>query len=63
MPITKLPPTTNSPKLAIISLTALGPSWPLLKIILVVAIFNESLKSVTIKIRVGKVLKSVGFGT
>jgi hypothetical protein len=34
----------------------------LLKIILVVAIFSESLKSVIIKIRVGNVVKSVGLG-
>jgi hypothetical protein len=46
-----------------ISLTASGPSCPLLSIILVVAIFSESLKSVMISIKVGNVVKSVGFGT
>jgi hypothetical protein len=46
-----------------ISLTAFGPLCPSDKIILVVAIFKESLKSVTISIRVGKVVRSVGFGT
>ena len=63
IPITKFPPTTKSPKLVIIVLTFSGPSWPLLKIILVVAIFKESLNKVKIKISVGKVVKSVGFGT
>ena len=63
IPITKFPPTTKFPKLLMISLTALGPSFPWLRIILVVATFNDSRKSVTIKMRVGKVVKSVGFGT
>jgi len=63
IPITKLPPTTKSPKLVMILLTASGPFCPLLKIILVVAIFSDSLKSVRMSIRVGKVVKSVGFGT
>lgn len=44
------------------SLTASGPSLPLLRIILVVAMFKESLKSVTISMSVGKVVRSVGFG-
>jgi hypothetical protein len=63
IPITKFPPTTKSPKLVMILLTASGPFCPLLKIILVVAIFSDSLKSVKISMRVGKVVKSVGFGT
>ena len=46
-----------------ISLTASGPSCPLLSIILVVAMFSDSLKRVTISIKVGNVVKSVGFGT
>jgi hypothetical protein len=46
-----------------ISLTASGPSWPFESIILVVAIFKESLKRVTISIRVGNVVRSVGLGT
>lgn len=57
-----MPPTTNSPKLDIISLTASGPKCPLLKIIRVVAIFKDSLKSVMISTKVGKVLRSVGRG-
>jgi len=63
IPITKLPPTTKSPKLVIILLTPSGPSFPWLRIILVVAIFKESLNRVKISMRVGKVVKSVGFGT
>jgi len=59
-PIIILPPTTNSPKAAIMELTASGPLCPSLKIDLVVAIFNESLKSTRIKSSVGKVERSVG---
>lgn len=38
------------------------PLCPSLNIILVVAIFKESLKSVMMSIKVGNVVKSVGFG-
>jgi hypothetical protein len=46
-----------------ILLTASVPFAPSERIILVVAIFRESLKRVKISIKVGKVVKSVGFGT
>ena len=63
IPMTKFPPTTKSPKEVIILLTFSSPWCPWLKIILVVAIFNESRKRVMIRIKVGKVVRSVGFGT
>ena len=61
IPITIFPPTTKSPKAAIIEDTASGPLCPSLKIDLVVAIFKESLKRASFKIIVGKVVKSAGF--
>jgi len=61
IPITIFPPTTNSPKEAIMELTASGPLCPSLRIDLVVAMFRESLNSAKIRIKVGKVVKSEGF--
>ena len=63
VPMTKLPPTTKFPKLEMISLTASGPLWPSLNIIRVVAMFSERRKSVMMRMSVGNVLRSVGFGT
>ncbi len=54
---------TNCPKAVIMLLTASVPKCPLLKIILVVAIFKDNLKRVMIKSKVGKAEKSVGFLT
>jgi len=63
IPITILPPTTNSPKAEIIELTSSGPLCPSLKIDRVVAIFKDSLKRARISISVGNVVKSAGFCT